>query len=137
MITFNNETTFSLQNEKRISSWIQSIIISEGYSVGKINYIFCDDSYLHKINMKHLNHDTYTDVISFDYSGGKAIDGDIYISIERVRDNSKIYKVSFTNELSRVMIHGVLHFLGFNDKTKQEKALMRNKEDFYINVLNT
>ncbi len=135
MITFNNETIFDLENKKIISSWIESIIISESCIVGEINYIFCDDEYLHKINVEHLNHDTYTDVISFDYSLGKEIIGDIYISIERVLENSKRYKTTFKNELSRVMVHGVLHFLGYKDAVKQEKIIMRDKENFFLSKL--
>lgn len=137
MITFNSETPFSLKNEVKIALWIQHIIVSEGYSVGDINYVFCNDSYLKRINKEFLKHDTLTDIISFDYCLGKEVNGEIYISIDRVLDNAKSYQVSFENELSRVMIHGVLHFLGYKDKTLEEKKVMRLKENSSLMELNT
>ena len=129
MITFNYETEFALQNEEVISSWVQKIIDSEGFETGEINYIFCDDNYLHKINVEFLNHDTLTDIISFDYTLGKLINGDIYVSIERVEENAQEFNVTFDNELHRVLIHGVLHYMGYKDKEEVEKKLMRNKEN--------
>ena len=137
MITFNSETPFSLKNEVKIALWIQHIIVSEGYSVGDINYVFCNASYLKRINKEFLKHDTLTDIISFDYCLGKEVNGEIYISIDRVLDNAKSYQVSFENELSRVMIHGVLHFLGYKDKTPEEKKVMRLKENSSLMELNT
>ena len=136
MITFNSETHFSLENEAKIASWVQHIIVSEGYTVGEVGYIFCNDSYLNNINKEFLNHDTLTDIISFDYCLGKQVNGEIYISIERVTDNAKFYQVSFENELSRVIIHGVLHFLGYSDKTPEEKKGMRLKENTCLKELN-
>lgn len=136
MITFNSETHFSLENEAKIASWVQHIIVSEGYTVGEVGYIFCNDSYLNNINKEFLNHDTLTDIISFDYCLGKQVNGEIYISIERVTDNAKLYQVSFENELSRVIIHGVLHFLGYSDKTPEEKKGMRLKENTCLKELN-
>ena len=129
MITFNSETPFNLKASDKISFWIEEIISSEGYSVGEINYIFCDDAYLSQLNKKFLNHDTLTDIISFDYCVGKQVNGDIYISIDRVSDNAETYGVSFDTELNRVMIHGILHYLGYKDKTLDEKQSMRAKED--------
>lgn len=136
MITFNYETDFALDDEEQIISWIEKVIQKEGYKVGEINYIFCTDSYLHKINVEFLQHDTYTDIISFDYTLGKTISGDIYISIDRVKENAQEYSVSFTEELHRVMIHGILHYAGYKDKTEDEKTVMRNKENESVLILN-
>ena len=137
MITFNSETTFTLDNETKTSKWIQSIIESEGFEVLEINYVFCDDIYLNKINVEFLNHDTFTDIISFDYSLGNQIGGDIYISVERVRENAENFNVTFENELHRVLIHGVLHYMGFKDKTEKDKTEMRNKEEYCLLSLNS
>ena len=135
MITFNSETSFTLKNQKKLVKWISDVISSEGFQVGEINYIFCNDSYLNKINQEFLNHDTFTDIISFDYTLGKEVGGDIFISIERVLENAEKFNEVFENELHRVMIHGVLHFMGYKDKTKKEKTLMRTKEDEKIFIL--
>ena len=129
MITFNYETDFELQNEADYEAWIESIIESEDFTEGEINFIFCDDSYLHKINVEYLDHDTFTDIISFDYTIGNLISGDIFISIERVKDNAKEYEVSFDKELLRVMSHGVLHYCGYKDKSEEDSNLMRQKEN--------
>ena len=136
MITFNSETSFTLKNQKKLVKWISDVISSEGFQVGEINYIFCNDSYLNKINQEFLNHDTFTDIISFDYTLGKEVGGDIFISIERVLENAEKFNEVFENELYRVMIHGILHFMGYKDKTKKEKTLMRTKEDENIFILN-
>jgi len=135
VITFNSETSFTLKNQNKLVKWIGDVVSSEGFQVGEINYIFCDDSYLNKINQEFLNHDTFTDVISFDYTLGKEIGGDIFISIERVLENAEKFNEVFENELHRVMIHGILHFMGYKDKTKKEKTLMRTKEDENIFTL--
>lgn len=137
MITFNSETSFTLKNQKKLVKWIGDVISSEGFQVAEINYIFCDDSYLNKINQEFLNHDTFTDIISFDYTLGKEVGGDIFISIERVLENAEKFNEVFENELHRVMIHGILHFIGYKDKTKKDKTLMRTKEDEKIFILNT
>ena len=135
MITFNSETSFTLKNQNKLVKWIGDVVSSEGFQVGEINYIFCDDSYLNKINQEFLNHDTFTDIISFDYTLGKEVGGDIFISIERVLENAEKFNEVFENELHRVMIHGILHFMGYKDKTKKEKTLMRTKEDEKIFTL--
>lgn len=135
MITFNYETDFILKNEEKLSSWISNIIDLEESELGEINYIFCDDKYLHKINLQFLEHDTFTDIISFDYTLGKVINGDIYVSVERVKENAQKYNVTFDNELHRVIIHGVLHYLGFKDKTEEEKQQMRDKENTALMIL--
>lgn len=129
MITFNYETDFELQNEADYEAWIETIIESEDFTEGEINFIFCDDSYLHKINVEYLDHDTFTDIISFDYTIGNLISGDIFISIERVKENAKEYEVSFDKELLRVMSHGILHYCGYKDKSEEDSNLMRQKEN--------
>jgi len=129
MITFNYETDFRLENETLISNWIQEVIESETKSAGEISYIFCDDDYLHNINLQYLNHDTLTDIISFDYGVGNQVNGDIFISIDRVKENAKEFKVAFDDELRRVIIHGILHYCGYKDKTEKEEEQMRAKED--------
>ncbi len=135
MISFNYETQFQLSNQTIFEQWIKETIQNEGCSLGDINYIFCDDDYLHKINVEFLDHDTLTDIISFDYSVGKQLHGDIYISVERVEDNAKDFKVDFDVELSRVIIHGILHYCGYKDKTDEDAKVMRAKEEQYMKVL--
>jgi rRNA maturation RNase YbeY len=132
MISYNSENAFQVEKESQISTWLETVILNEQFKLGEINYIFCDDEYLLKLNVEFLQHDTLTDIISFDYSVGKIIQGDIYISTERVADNAKDFKVSFEEELLRVMVHGVLHYCGYKDKTDQEAKLMREKENHYL-----
>lgn len=129
MINFNYENEFNLDNEEVISNWLSQVILSEKKKEGEINYIFCDDEYLLKINLEYLNHDTLTDIISFDYTVGNEINGDIFISVERVQDNANDFDVSFEEELRRVLVHGVLHYCGYKDKSEQDEVLMRAKED--------
>ena len=129
MISFNYETDFELDNEAQYEDWISRIIESEGFDEGEINYIFCDDEYLHKINVEYLDHDTLTDIISFDYTVGNVLQGDIFVSVERVQDNAKDFNVSFEEELKRVLSHGVLHYCGYKDKSPKDEALMRSKEE--------
>jgi probable rRNA maturation factor len=129
MINFNYESEFTLVNEDAIVTWLSAVIVSENKTEGEINYIFCDDEYLHKINVEYLNHDTLTDIISFDYTMGNEIGGDIFVSVERVLDNSKDYNTSFEEELKRVLVHGVLHYCGYKDKSEADEILMRRKED--------
>ena len=129
MINFNYETDFQLDNESAIASWLSAVILSENKKEGEINYVFCDDVYLHQINMEYLNHDTLTDIISFDYSIGNELHGDIFVSVERVLDNAQDFKVSFDDELKRVLVHGVLHYCGYKDKSPEEEIQMRQKEE--------
>lgn len=136
MVLYNYETNFKLTNESILSDWILNIISSYNFSLGEINYIFCDDNYLLELNKKFLNHDTLTDIISFDDTIGNLVNGDIFISIERVKENANLFNVSFEEELHRVMIHGVLHYLGLKDKSNKEKELMRNAENKALFVLN-
>ena len=134
MISFNYESDFSLEQEDVYASWIETIVESENKILGEISYIFCDDEYLHTINMQYLNHDTLTDIISFDYTDGDVISGDIFVSIERVEDNAKDFKVSFGEELKRVLAHGVLHYCGYKDKSEKDALLMRSKEEEKIKL---
>ncbi|OMQ12358.1 rRNA maturation RNase YbeY [[Flexibacter] sp. ATCC 35103] len=129
MINFNYETEFTLDNEQAFADWLSAVIVSENKNEGEINYIFCDDEYLHKINVEYLNHDTLTDIISFDYTVGNELNGDIFVSVERVEDNAKDFNVSFIEELKRVLAHGILHYCGYKDKSDSEAELMRSKED--------
>ena len=129
MINFNYETDFNLDNEEAIAAWLSGVILSENKKEGEISYIFCDDEYLHKINLEFLKHDTLTDVISFDYTMGNEISGDCFISIERVKDNAVDFNVPFDEELKRVLVHGILHYCGYKDKGEVEEILMRSKED--------
>ncbi|WP_338760572.1 rRNA maturation RNase YbeY [Bernardetia sp. ABR2-2B] len=127
---FSEEIDFSLENEDKTSNWLQKIANKEGFVVSAINYIFCDDEYLHKINMEYLNHDTYTDIITFDNSEQEQVlEADIFISVERVKENSKELKTTFQQEIHRVMVHGLLHLTGNDDHSEEDKKLMRNKEN--------
>jgi len=134
MISFNYEIDFELENSEELKSWISKVILEENCNEGDINYIFCSDEYLHKINVEFLDHDTLTDIISFDYSVGKELHGDIYISVDRVTENASEYGTKFNDELDRVIIHGILHYCGYKDKTKDEENLMRSKEDYYLSI---
>jgi rRNA maturation RNase YbeY len=129
MIEFYSEGDFDLLQQAEIKDWIQDVITSEGYELGEIVYVFCNDLYLHKLNVDFLEHDTLTDIISFDYSLGKQLHGEIYISTERVTENASTYKAAFIDELHRVMIHGILHYCGYKDKSEADATLMRNKEN--------
>jgi|TARA_B110000459_G_scaffold200054_1_gene247829 rRNA maturation RNase YbeY len=134
-ISFDSEdVSFELEKPNVVQDWIQQTIIKEGKLVGEISYIFCSDEYLHKINLEHLQHDTLTDIITFNYCEEGLINSDIFISVDRVRDNAELFKTSFENELSRVMIHGILHLVGYDDKRDEDKVLMRSKEDFYLTL---
>jgi rRNA maturation RNase YbeY len=134
MIEFHFETDFKIGSESVYSDWATQVITSEGFILRQVDYIFCDDAYLLDINKKHLGHDTYTDIITFDYSEGKSIAGDVFISIERVKENAKKFEQEFQNELLRVMAHGVLHLMGYSDKSKKEIAVMRQKEEEKLNL---
>ncbi len=134
MINFHYELDFKLVNESHYSDWILYVIESENKESGELNYIFCDDEYLFNINNEYLNHDTYTDIISFDYSEGNLLQGDVFISIDRVRENATLFETIFDEELKRVMIHGVLHYCGYKDKDKDAAKLMREKENEKIKM---
>ena len=129
---FENEEEITLP--ENCSEWIEKLILDEEKKVGNINYIFCDDEYLLKVNQDFLNHDYYTDIITFDYVKGKTISGDIFISLTRISENASTLSSSFEKELLRVLAHGVLHLCGYKDKSDEEEKEMRAKEDFYINL---
>ncbi len=129
MIDFSYQTEFKLNSEVDISKWIGDIIIAEGYAEGEISYVLCDDEFLLNINKEFLDHDTLTDIISFDYSLGKQIHGEIYISVERVAENAISFDSEFNDELHRVIIHGILHYCGYKDKTETASKEMRLKEN--------
>lgn len=128
------KVVFRLSNKQLIINWLDKIIKIEKHKTGDISYIFCSDKYLLKINKSYLNHDFYTDIITFDYSENKSVSGDIFISIDRVKENAKHFGVSFQNELLRVIAHGVLHLCGHKDKTKAQEKQMRAKEDYYLSL---
>ena len=135
MINYNFETDFNLLNQKKITEWIINTIHKESHKLEEISYIFCDDEYLLNLNVNYLDHDTLTDIISFDYSVGKIVSGDVFISIERVKENAGKFKVGFIEELHRVIIHGILHYCGYKDKKEDDKKEMRSKENYYLSQL--
>lgn len=134
-IHFHQEdTNFSLPCESITENWILKTIAQEKKTCGELNFIFCSDEYLLGVNQTHLNHDTYTDIITFNYVDGDRISGDIFISVERVTENAKKFNVLFLQELHRVIIHGVLHLIGYDDKSSADAQEIRLKEDFYLTL---
>lgn len=130
---FNEDIQFTLKNKVQIRKWIRKSIENEGFKLGELNFIFCSDGYLLQINQEYLKHDTYTDIITFDNSElSEIISGDIFISIDRIIENAEKFQINFDNELHRVMIHGVLHLMGYPDKKREEKVIMTSKEDYYL-----
>lgn len=133
MISFFSENIdFEINNKKNSSNWIVNSIQAENKLVGEINYIFCSDDYLLDLNQEYLNHDTFTDIITFNYVDDQTISGDLFISIDRIKENANTAKVDFEHELHRVMIHGILHLIGYDDKTPSDAQEIRAKEDFYL-----
>jgi len=132
MIAFEYFETEEITEMNQNKKWLNQVISNEDKEEGDITYIFCDDDYLLEKNIRFLNHNTLTDVITFDYCEGNSVSGDIFISIERVKENSEVFKVDFLTELNRVMVHGLLHLLGYKDKTERESNLMRKKENYYL-----
>ena len=131
---FSESVEFQLIDKTRYSQWISELIKQQGKNLGEISYIFCSDDYLHELNLAHLNHDTLTDIITFDYTHAGIISGDLFISVDRVKENAASFQVDFLLEMKRVMAHGVLHLIGFNDKTTAEKKVMRKEEDKAISL---
>ena len=132
---FQEDVSYNLPHPRKSASWIKEVLKKEKRPKAEINYIFCSDKYLSRLNKDFLNHSTLTDIITFDNSSdAKVLDADIYISIERVSENASRYKIAFDDELHRVMIHGILHLLGFKDKRPAEKAFMRKKEDACLSL---
>ena len=134
MIQFIYNTSFRLSNEKTVSEWVAFIAKAEGATLKKVFYNYVSPKDIRALNKKHLSHDYYTDVISFDESKNNALNGNIAISVERVSDNASKYSVSFEEELRRVMIHGVLHFMGYNDSNENEITTIRKKEDYALSM---
>lgn len=134
-VSFHRENVSLNADEKLIIKWLTNSVNSLDYSIGELSFVFCSDDYLRKLNIKHLNQDYFTDVITFDYSKEMSLIGDVFISTERVKENAKLFNVSFNEELFRVIIHGVLHLCGFRDKTKEEKAEMRSKENDFLSLI--
>jgi len=132
---FNEDVPFPKLKRRSTTNWIKETIRLEEKSIGDISFIFCSDDYLLEVNKKYLTHDYYTDIITFDYVEDGLISGDIFISIDRVKENAKLFSTSMENELNRVLVHGVLHLLGYKDKIKKDKTLMTFKENYYLNVL--
>jgi len=133
-IEFHSECDFELKNQQDIVVWMNAIAKEEGKHIGALNYIFCDDEYLHKINVEFLDHDTYTDIITFDYCVGNELISDIYVSVERVKENAHEFSDSFEEELYRVLVHGLLHLCGYKDKSEEDKDIMRKKENYYLSL---
>lgn len=130
---FKEDTSFELPEKHTVKKWLKSIVIQEGKQIGELSYIFCSDEYLLQVNREYLDHDYYTDIITFDNAEEEEqIEGDIFVSIDRVRDNASTLQVPFEIELRRVLAHGVLHLCGYKDKSSDEEQLMRAKENFYI-----
>jgi probable rRNA maturation factor len=136
MINFHAEAIdFKVLNPIKTKRWLKSVIESEGFELLEINYIFCNDEYLHTINVEYLEHDTLTDIITFDNSEeDQLIEGDIFVSIERIIDNTQDFNTTFEQEFKRVIVHGVLHLCGYFDKTDEDEKQMRDKEDYYIRL---
>ena len=129
VIDFNFIDVPPIENDTPLLDWLLKVAESEGYSVAALSYIFCNDQYLLELNQSYLSHDTFTDIITFDYSENRTLNGDLFISIDRVRDNAETFKASFDVELRRVMVHGLLHLAGYGDKSPEDEQLMRRKED--------
>lgn len=132
---FAEDVSFPKFKRRETSGWIKKVIVNEGKSLGDISFIFCSDEYLLDVNKKYLEHDYYTDIITFDYVEQDVISGDIFISVDRVGENAGLFSKTFADELNRILIHGVLHLLGYKDKNDSEKERMTEREDFYLNVL--
>lgn len=135
IVFFNEDIDFKFQGKNKFKSWLKKVADKEGFRINNLNYIFCSDEYLHKINLEYLDHDTYTDIITFDNSEKETtIEGDIFVSIERVRENSQVLDTVFGEEVKRVVIHGLLHLCGYHDHTPEDKAEMRKLESEYISI---
>lgn len=132
MIEFSSQNDFVFEQSERVESWLKAAALKESYGIDSLGYVFCSDDFLLEINQQFLDHDTLTDIVTFDYTEGTILNGEIYISTDRVADNAKDFNVDFDTELRRVIIHGLLHMCGYGDKTEDEKTRMRSKEDEYL-----
>ena len=133
-IYYHSECDFQLKDDESITKWLKDAISTEDKELGEINYIFCHDQYLLKKNQEYLQHDTFTDIITFDYTEENRLSADIFISIERVKENAINFAVPFETELRRVIIHGLLHLVGYKDKSEEDAETMRSKENFYLSI---
>ncbi len=134
---FNEDIKFELKHKIFNNNWLKSVAGSEGKRVGDIGIIFCSDRRILEINLKYLKHDYYTDIITFDYCEGDILSGDLFISIDSVRENSAFYGTLFEDELNRVMVHGILHLIGYDDHSESDIAVMRERENHYLDVRNS
>ena len=135
ILFFNEDVSFVLRHKQKIRNIIKTIISNNGKCLGEVSYIFCTDEYLYNLNIKYLQHDTYTDVITFDYCEGEYVNGEIYISLERVQENAKRFHVGLNSELYRVIFHAILHLVGYKDKTPNDKHTMTTQENYYLGML--
>ena len=136
LITYDScETDIPAIDQKRLSEWINRVVVTNGYNIGELNYYFCSDNYLLEMNREHLNHDYFTDIITFDYTVSDMVSGDLFISVDTVLDNANEYRCDFFQELHRVMIHGVLHLMDIDDKTDEDQEIMTQKEDESLALL--
>ena len=135
MIQYSSEDIAPIEIKQKTTDWLTSLLISEGFKAGKIHYIFMSDEALLKINRQFLHHDYYTDIITFDYVRGKTVSGDIFVSLPRIKENARIHNTDYNLEVHRVLAHGLLHLCGYKDKTADEQCLMRERENFYLNLL--
>lgn len=133
-ISFQSNINFNLSNKRKVKTWIKNVVTKYGFKIGDVTILFTNDEYIKELNIKYLNHHYFTDILTFDYSSGLVLNGDIVISIDTVRSNSILYSTSIDDELLRVIIHGFLHLLGFNDKSSEESRKMRELEDGALNI---
>lgn len=131
---FSEDISFNLKNRSLNNRWLKFVASSEVRRLGAVNIIFCSDNYLLDVNVKYLHHDYFTDIITFDYCEGNVLSGDLFISVDSVRENASFFGVDFTDELNRVMVHGILHLIGYDDHTEEEQKVMRSKEDYYLSL---
>ena len=129
---FYEDTDFNFRHKLETKRWLKFVAESEIRKIGDVNVIFCSDNYILDVNMKYLQHDYFTDIITFDYCEGSVLSGDLFISVDSVRDNASFYQTEFSEELKRVIVHGLLHLIGYDDHSDSEQKLMRSKEDYYL-----
>ncbi len=133
---FVQDTDFKFVKRRLNNAWLKLVADSEVRKLGNINIIFCSDNYILDVNMKYLQHDYFTDIITFDYCEGNVLSGDLFISVDSVRENSMFFKTEFADELNRVIVHGILHLIGYDDHTPEEQKIMREKENYYLELRN-
>lgn len=134
MINYDSQNEFILTNQDQISLWIKEVVAKENLELGELSYVFCSDEFLYDMNVAYLDHDTLTDIITFDYRVGDLLSGEIYISVDRVKENAKEFSITFEEELQRVIIHGVLHICGYEDLSEEDEKRMRDKEDWALGL---